>query len=186
LPANSDDTTTSPYKIDVTAARVDSLFDFFITVRHRPDDQIVNSAHLRSRVEEWGTANYVHMDTGGEHNFSIRAKGHADGTATVEIVTDGAPPILQTIAAKPAHAVAKVAKKPDENISINLKDADITDVLRTFSKLTNTEIIVDDDVTGRVTVTFRETPWTEVFEVILRSNNLRQERVGNTIYVHRK
>ena len=43
-----------------------------------------------------------------------------------------------------------------------------------------------DDVTGRVTVMFQETPWTEVFEVILRSNNLRQERVGNTIYVHRK
>jgi len=29
-------------------------------------------------------------------------------------------------------------------------------------------------------------PWTEALEIILRSNNLRQERVGNTIYVHLK
>jgi len=186
LPSGSGDTVTSPYKIDVTAVRVDSLFDFFITARNRSDDKIVNSAHARSHVEEWATANYGHMDTDGEHNISIRVKGHADGSATVESVIDGASPIVQTIVAKSAHAVIKVAKKPDENISIDLKDADIRDVLRTFSKLTNIEIIVDDDVAGRVTVMFSEVPWTEVLDVVLRQNNLRQERAGNTIYVHRK
>jgi len=184
-PSGDGDDGASPFKIDVTAVRVDSLFDFFITARNRSDDKIVNSAHARSQVDEWTTANYGHMDPNGEHNISIRARGHADGTATVEIVIDGAAPVVRTITAKPAHAVTKV-KKPDENISINLKDADIRDVLRTFSKLTNTEIIVDDDVSGRVSVVFRETPWTEVLEAILRTNNLIQERSGNTIYVHRK
>lgn len=186
LPSNGGDDVTSPYKIDVTAVRVDSLFDFFITARNRSDDKIVNSAHAKSHVEEWTTVNYRQMDADGEHNISIRARGHADGTATVEIVIDGATPVVRTITAKPAHAVLKVAKKPDENISINLKDAEIRDVLRTFSKLTNTEIIVDDDVSGRVSVVFQETPWTEVFEAILRTNNLIQDRSGNTIYVHRK
>jgi beta-lactamase regulating signal transducer with metallopeptidase domain len=185
LPSSSDDIATSPYKIDIAAVRVDSLFDFFITVRNRSDDKIVNSAHARSHVEEWATANYGHMDTDGEHKISVRARGHADGTATVETVIDGSAPIVQTIAAKSAHAVSKVAKRP-ENISINLKDADITDVLRTFSKLTNIEVIVDDDVTGRVTVTLNEVPWTEALEIILRSDNLLHERSGNTIYVHRK
>src|SRR5207302_415530 len=121
LPSNSDAAATSPYKIDVTAVRVDSSFDFFITARNRSDEQIVNSTHLRSHVEEWGTANYGHMDTDGEHTISIRAKGHSDGTATVEIATDGAAPIVQTIAAKAAHAVRNAAKQSDENISINLK-----------------------------------------------------------------
>jgi beta-lactamase regulating signal transducer with metallopeptidase domain len=189
LPAGSDDTATSPYKIDITAVRVDSLFDFFITIRNRSDDAILNTARLRTRVEEWGTMQWGHMDPfppDGGHKTVIRVKGHADGTATMETVIDGAAPVVQTIAAKSAHAVRKVAKKSDENISINLKDADIRDVFRTFSKLTNIEIIVDDDVAGKVTVALTETPWTEALEIILRTNNLRQERIGNTIYVHRK
>ena len=63
LPAGSDDTATSPYKIDVTATRVDSLFDFFITIRNRTDDTILNTARVRTHVEEWGTTQWGHMDT---------------------------------------------------------------------------------------------------------------------------
>jgi beta-lactamase regulating signal transducer with metallopeptidase domain len=188
LPAGGE-APTSPYKIDVTAVRVDSLFDFFITIRNRTDDTILNTARVRSHVEEWGTMQWGHMDPfppDGEHKTVIRVKGHADGSATVESVIDGGTPIIQTIAAKSAHAVSKVEKRRDENISINLRDAEIRDVLRTFSKITNIEMIVDDDVDGRVTVVLTETPWTEALEVILRTNNLRQERIGNTIYVHRK
>jgi beta-lactamase regulating signal transducer with metallopeptidase domain len=189
LPAGSDDSVTAPYKIEVSAIRVDSLFDFFITIRNRTDDTILNTARVRTHLEEWGTMQWGHMDPfppDGGHKTMIRVKGHADGSATVESVIDGAAPIVQTIAAKSAHAVRKVAKKPDENISIDLKDADIRDVFRTFSKLTNIEIIVDDDVAGRVTVTLTETPWTEALETVLRTNNLRQERMGNTIYIHHK
>jgi beta-lactamase regulating signal transducer with metallopeptidase domain len=189
LPSASDDTATSPYKVEVTAIRVDSLFDFFITIRNRTDDTVLNTARVRTHVEEWGTMQWGRMDPfppDGGHKTMIRVKGHADGTATVETVIDGASPIVQTIAAKSAHAVRKEAKKSDENISIDLKDADIRDVFRTFSKLTNIEIIVDDDVAGRVTVTLTETPWTEALETVLRTNNLRQERIGNTIYIHHK
>jgi beta-lactamase regulating signal transducer with metallopeptidase domain len=184
LPATSD-SGSSPYRVDVTATRVDSLFDFVVTIRNRSDDKVLNTARLRSRPEEWGTTQWVRMDTEGEHKTAIRVKGHADGTATVETVIDGAAPILQTIAAKSAHAVAKVAKQQGEPISLNLKDAEIRDVLRTFSKMTNIEVIVDDDVSGRVSVTLTEVPWTEALDIILRTNNLRQERTGNTIYIHR-
>ncbi|HEV7424999.1 MAG TPA: M56 family metallopeptidase, partial [Thermoanaerobaculia bacterium] len=62
LPAASDDSATSPYKIDVNATRLDSLFDFFITIRSRTDDTILNSARVRVHVEEWGTMNWGHMD----------------------------------------------------------------------------------------------------------------------------
>src|SRR5256885_11095414 len=41
-----------------------------------------------------------------------------------------------------------------EPISLNLKDADIKDVLRTFATLTGLNIAVDPDVHGSVTVDF--------------------------------
>jgi TonB family protein len=71
-------------------------------------------------------------------------------------------------------------------ISINLKDADVRDVMKTIAKLTGTEIIVDPDVTGQVTLDVVDVPWTEAFEIIVRQNNLRFERTGNTIHVHRQ
>jgi TonB family protein len=73
-----------------------------------------------------------------------------------------------------------------EPISIDLKDADIRDVMKTFSQLTKMEIVVGNDVSGRVTVTERDTPWMEAFDHILRDANLRYERAGDTIQVHRR
>ncbi len=194
LPSTQDN--AGPYKIDVTASRIDSLFDFFVIIRNRADDKIVNSSRMRSHPEEWATASLCEgcaykergagSDPDGGHQVVIRAKGHEDGTAIVEIVVDGAAPVIRMIVPKPAHAVRKIEATSDENISIDLKDADIRDVLRTFSKLTNIEIIVDDDVSGRVTQELHEVPWTEAFERLMRMENLRYDRTGNTIYVHRK
>jgi beta-lactamase regulating signal transducer with metallopeptidase domain len=90
-------------------------------------------------------------------------------------------PVARQIAATP-----DIANGDNENISIDLKDADIRDVLSTLSKLTNIEIVADDDVSGKVTIKVYETPWKEAFARILDDTNLRQERMGNTIHVHRK
>ena len=73
-----------------------------------------------------------------------------------------------------------------EPISIDLKDADIRDVMKTFSLATNMTILVDDDIRGTVTVMERDTPWMDAFDHILRDANLRYERSGNTIHVHRR
>lgn len=92
-------------------------------------------------------------------------------------------------AAEPA-ATRTVDERPTANggepISINLKDADIRDVMKTFSLATNMTILVDDDIRGTVTVTERDTPWMDAFDHILRDANLRYERSGNTIQVHRR
>ncbi|HEX3070571.1 MAG TPA: TonB family protein, partial [Thermoanaerobaculia bacterium] len=64
-------------------------------------------------------------------------------------------------------------------ISLNLKDADLRDVLKTFAQLTNTQIIADDDVKGQVTIDVADVPWMDAFEILVRQNNLRYERDGN-------
>jgi TonB family protein len=71
-------------------------------------------------------------------------------------------------------------------ISLDLKDADMRDVLKTFAQMTNTEIVPDDDVHGKVTISLHDTPWQVAFDKILADAGLRSERSGNTIHVHRK
>jgi len=68
-------------------------------------------------------------------------------------------------------------------ISLNLKDADIKDVLRTFAQLTGLNIAVDPQVTGSVTVDFVDVPWDQALDLILRQNGLTYVLEGNVMRV---
>ncbi|HEX3070531.1 MAG TPA: AMIN domain-containing protein, partial [Thermoanaerobaculia bacterium] len=70
-----------------------------------------------------------------------------------------------------------------EPLSLNLKDADIKDVLHTFQQLTGLNIAVDPQVTGSVTVDFTDIPWDQALEIILRQNGLAYVLEGNVMRV---
>jgi type IV pilus assembly protein PilQ len=70
-----------------------------------------------------------------------------------------------------------------EPLSLNLKDADIKDVLRTFAELTGLNIAIDPGVTGSVTVDFVDVPWDQALDLILRQNNLTFTLEGNVMRI---
>jgi type IV pilus assembly protein PilQ len=70
-----------------------------------------------------------------------------------------------------------------EPISLNLKDADLKDVIRTFANLTGLNIAVDPGVGGSVTVDFNDVPWDQALDIILRQNNLGYVLEGNVMRV---
>lgn len=70
-----------------------------------------------------------------------------------------------------------------EPINIRLQDALLRDVLATFSKLLEMEIIIDPSVSGKVSVDLREVPWDQALDLILRINSLGWEREGGTLRV---
>jgi hypothetical protein len=179
------DNTSSKYKVEVTATREASsdFFNFDLTVRDRTSGKLIASAKLRSAVEKWGIATSgTRSRTGEENETVIRMIGHADDTVEVETTVNHEPPIItKLIAQRPDSRL-----KPAQGISITLKDADIHDVLRTFAQLTKTDIVVDDGISGQVTVDLVDVPWTKALDIVLRQNNLRFERTDDTIHVHRR
>ena len=70
-----------------------------------------------------------------------------------------------------------------EPLSLNLKDADIKDVVRTFAELTGLNIAVDPGVSGSVTVDFVDVPWDQALDLILRQNNLTYVLEGNVMRI---
>ncbi len=70
-----------------------------------------------------------------------------------------------------------------EPISLNLKDADIKDVLRTFAEITGLNIAVDPGVSGSVTVDFVDVPWDQALDLILRQNGLTYSLEGNVMRI---
>jgi type IV pilus assembly protein PilQ len=70
-----------------------------------------------------------------------------------------------------------------ETISLDLKDADIKDVLRTFAKLARLNIAIDPEVKGSVTVRLHDVPWDQALDVILQVNGLGYVLEGNVLRV---
>ncbi|HEX5134570.1 MAG TPA: secretin and TonB N-terminal domain-containing protein [Thermoanaerobaculia bacterium] len=70
-----------------------------------------------------------------------------------------------------------------EPISLDLKDADIRDVLLTFSRLARLNMVIDPDVRGSVTVRLESVPWDQALDVILKVNGLGYVLEGTILRV---
>jgi hypothetical protein len=76
--------------------------------------------------------------------------------------------------------------RPGATIDIDLKDADISDVCRLLADVGRVNIVVADDVHGKVTISWRRVPWDRALDVILTTKGLRAEREANVIVVRAK
>ena len=72
-----------------------------------------------------------------------------------------------------------------EPINLRLQDADIHDVMGSFSRITPFTIEVDPAIEAVVTVRVNQVPWDQVFDLILRLNGLSYSNQGDTLTVYR-
>jgi type IV pilus assembly protein PilQ len=70
-----------------------------------------------------------------------------------------------------------------KRVSFEFKDIDIHNLLRIIAEISKKNIVVADDVSGKVTIRLRNVPWDQALELILRSKGLGQEDLGNIIRV---
>ncbi|MCB1056188.1 MAG: type IV pilus secretin PilQ [Acidobacteria bacterium] len=68
-------------------------------------------------------------------------------------------------------------------ITMSLKDADIKDVLRTFSKITGLNVVLHPSVRGSVTVELTDVPWDQALDLILKINGLDYVLEGNIMRI---
>jgi len=71
----------------------------------------------------------------------------------------------------------------EELISLDLKDADLRDVLKTFASLERINIAIDPEVRGSVTIRLNDVRWDQALDVILRSNGLGYVIDGNVLRI---
>lgn len=71
-------------------------------------------------------------------------------------------------------------------ISLDLLDADLRNVLRLLSDVTGMNIVIEPDVSGKVTLKVEHVPWDQVLDMVLAMNDLGKEQVGNVIRIARQ
>ncbi|HEX8703908.1 MAG TPA: secretin and TonB N-terminal domain-containing protein [Myxococcaceae bacterium] len=80
-------------------------------------------------------------------------------------------------------AVAAPPRAESKRISIDVVRADIHDVLRMLADLGKVNVVVSEDVQGKVTLKLRDVPWNQVLDTVLSSHGLGQERTGNVLRI---
>jgi type IV pilus assembly protein PilQ len=68
-------------------------------------------------------------------------------------------------------------------IDLDLKDADVHNVLRLLADVGQVNIVTADNVSGNVTIRMRNVPWDQALDVVLQSKGLGMVRQGNMIRV---
>ncbi|HEY3496857.1 MAG TPA: type IV pilus secretin PilQ [Polyangiaceae bacterium] len=68
-------------------------------------------------------------------------------------------------------------------IDLDLKDADVHNVLRLLADVGQVNVVTSDNVTGTVTIRMRNVPWDQALDIVLQSKGLGMVRTGNMIRV---
>ncbi len=146
----------------------------------------------------------MEAELGGEVAETVRAEGNtlvwefapalasADGVQQGELPSEAAPkaPVAgDSFTSAPPMIVTdptKVTRVPGmsrKRLTIDLRNADIQNVLRLISREGGVNIIAGDDVSGTVTMRLRGVPLEEAFLTILQSQGLGFEKRSNVIRV---
>jgi len=70
-----------------------------------------------------------------------------------------------------------------QRISMDFKDADLTNVFRIIAEVSNLNIITADDVKGKVSVRLVNVPWDQALDIVLRSKSLGAAQEGNVLRI---
>jgi type IV pilus secretin PilQ/predicted competence protein len=68
-------------------------------------------------------------------------------------------------------------------ISLDFKDADVVNLLRILAAESGKNIVIADDVKGKMSITLKNVPWEQALEIILESRGLEKVEKGNVIRI---
>ncbi len=68
-------------------------------------------------------------------------------------------------------------------ITLQIRDLDISDVLRLIGEASGFNIVMGDDVKGKMTLSLVQVPWDQALDLVLRSMHLGAERSNNILRI---
>ena len=93
--------------------------------------------------------------------------------------------LLASCLAMAPKAAAAPPPRPDgeARISVDLKDADIVDVVRLFAEVGGFQVVVDPGVSCKLTLKLNEVLWTSALDVALKSCGLGRDEENEIVRV---
>ncbi len=138
---------------------------------------------------------YVVTPEGGGLKIVV---GAADPKATAKrelVLVHGGKRVDVTNAAASASSDAKgqvpgneettidAKKYTGQKVSLDFKDADIKNVFRLLADVSGLNIVVTNDVNRKVTLRLVEVPWDQALDLLIATNGLDKEQIGNVVRI---
>jgi type IV pilus assembly protein PilQ len=106
---------------------------------------------------------------------------------TAPTASEPAPTAVQPMKPRPSGGRSEVELLPKRftgrRISLDFQDADISNVLRLIADVSGLNVVLGEDVKGKITLKLQNVPWDQALDIILKSKGLGQLRDGNIIRV---
>ncbi|MGE5818229.1 MAG: type IV pilus secretin PilQ [Deltaproteobacteria bacterium] len=74
-------------------------------------------------------------------------------------------------------------KYTGQKLSLDFKDADIKNVFRLLADVSGLNIVVTNDVARKVTLRLVEVPWDQALDLLIDTNGLGKEQIGNVVRI---
>jgi type IV pilus assembly protein PilQ len=91
--------------------------------------------------------------------------------------------LLLVILIVPTLSFAQINKKPVAKVSFDFMDADIRNVLRVLTDISGKNIVISDDVKGKITIKLENVTWDEAMDIVIKNNDLAKVEEENIIRV---
>src|SRR5438034_471375 len=131
------------------------------------------------REDEDGLAIVIPTAPGASRAMAMNA-GAPPATAAAPARTDAAVPRpgpTRIAQAPPAQAAPAAPERPSNGsrlISFDFKDADVVNLLRILAAESTKNIVIGDDVKGKMSISLRNVPWDLAFQTILDTRGLQK------------
>ena len=108
--------------------------------------------------DKWTTM----ADTAAGHSPAPREKG---STVTREL-------LMATGETGEGLTVIPIKELPTQLVSLKFRQADIQTILRSLARIVGKNVLVKSEIKGEMTIDFRDVPWNQAFNSILRTQGL--------------
>lgn len=83
----------------------------------------------------------------------------------------------------PLITLGQAQKKPASLVSFDFMDADVRNVLRLLTQISGKNVVISEDVKGKVTMRLDNVSWDEALDMILRTSGLERVEEDNIIRI---
>ncbi|MBI3398052.1 MAG: type IV pilus secretin PilQ [Deltaproteobacteria bacterium] len=149
--------------------------------------ELTKTARILVKLKEKTAYNISQEEERIEMDFPLLAAAQAvpkeAETKPVEEVSAS-----KKVSAQEIKPTGEVAKREEgiytgRKISLDFKDADISNILRLMAEISNLNIIAGEDVKGKVSLRLVDVPWDQAFDIILKTNGLGKVQEGNVVRI---
>ncbi len=109
--------------------------------------------------------------------------GKADTTPVIRISDAQSAGLAQEAPGYAVSGAPQARGYTGRRITLDFHDIEIRNLLRLIADVSKKNIVVADDVTGKVTVSLRNVPWDQALDLVLKSKGLGKEELGNVIRI---